>query len=81
MEEKKVDASCGTATGCGIKCGCYVCQSIKALVFLVVGGVLGYSIAHCGNRMCAVPPAPAMQTETTPAPTPVMPPRAPRKPK
>ena len=77
MEEKKVEGSC--ATGCGMKCGCCTCQAIKAVVMLVVGGVIGFFIARCGNRMCAMPPAPAMQTETTPAPTPAPAPRAPRK--
>lgn len=72
MEEKKEDGSCGKG-GCGIRCGCCACKAIKALVLLLVGGIVGYCVGHCrGPRMCAMPMAPAMQSES--APTPVMPP-------
>jgi|GEM_PF-2530202 len=79
MEEKKEEgAACGKG-GCGIHCGCCVCKAIKALVLLLIGGVIGFLLGRCcgGHRMCAMAPAaasaPAADASapaTTPAPAP-----------
>ncbi len=68
MEEKKTEGSCGK--GCGIHCSCCACKTVKGLVLLVIGGVIGYGIARCGSsRMCPISTATSVQSESAPMPT------------
>ena len=60
MEEKKLDATCAGGSskgGCGMHCGCCACKAIKGLVLVLIGGMIGYGIAHRRydrwmHRMC-----------------------------
>ncbi len=68
-DEKKEDGSCGKG-GCGLHCGCCACKAIKGLVLLLIGGVIGYGIGHCGHghrMMCPVTTA-ASAPESAPMP-------------
>jgi hypothetical protein len=80
-EEKKVEGTtdaCVSKGGCGMHCGCCACKAIKGLVLLLIGGFIGFGIAHCYlrhswmHRMCRTCPmetaAPA-QSESAPMPT------------
>jgi hypothetical protein len=44
----------GTEGGCGSGCKCCGGKAIKALVLLLVGGLVGYCLgSHCmGKKMC-----------------------------
>jgi hypothetical protein len=52
MAEMKEES--GKSCSCGGGCGCCGGKAIKALVLLLVGGILGYLVgAHCAGRsMC-----------------------------
>ena len=77
MEEKKEEGTCGSKGGCGIHCGCCACKTIKGLVLLLIGGVIGFGIAHCcrrhswRHRMCRTCPMETVapvQSESAPMP-------------
>lgn len=67
MEEKKEGA------GCGLKCGCCTCKTVRGAVLLILGGVIGFFIGRCGSmsRMCPMPAAgSAAQYQSAPAAAP-----------
>ena len=75
MEEKHDECK----SGCGLRCGC-CCKAIKALVLLLVGGILGFFIGRCRSGFCPLPsgtqpavsaPAPARLASTDQPPMPV----------
>ena len=55
MDEKKEDGTCAKGA-CGMKCGCCACKAVKAVVLLLIGGVIGFLIGRCcgHSRMCAM---------------------------
>jgi hypothetical protein len=70
MEEKKEEGTCGSKGGCGMRCGCCACKAIKGLLLLLIGGAIGFGIAHCchSRRMCRMEQAAAAQSESAPMP-------------
>lgn len=66
MDEKKEEGTSAKA-GCGIHCGCCACKSIKGLLLLLLGGVIGFGISHCyhGRRMMC-PTAYPTQSQSMP---------------
>jgi hypothetical protein len=70
MEEKKENGkeeTCGKG-GCGIHCGCCACKAIKAVVLLLIGGVVGFMLGHScrGGRMCVMSAPMQMQNAAKP---------------
>ncbi len=63
MEQKK-EGGC-----CGIRCGCCVCQGMKALVMLIIGGVIGFFAAKCCmmRKMCMLKGDQAQMESAAPA--------------
>ena len=62
QESKPEEKKC-----CGIHCSCCVCKAIKAVVLLLLGGVIGFFIGRCGSRMCPVSGGPAPMVNTAPS--------------
>jgi hypothetical protein len=59
-EESGKGCSCGSGGGCGCGSGCRCCggKAIKALVLLLVGGILGYLVGgHCAGYRSMCPMA------------------------
>lgn len=69
MQEKDAKGSC-----CGVSCGCCVCKTVKGLLLLLVGGVLGFCVGRgCKTNIC---PVPAAVSESAPASAPAKAPKA-----
>ena len=67
MEEKKEEGNGGKVC-CGIHCSCCTCKAIKGLVLLLIGGAIGFGIGRCGSRMCPMPTAASVQSDSAPMP-------------
>ena len=68
MEEKKADETCGKGS-CGMRCGCCTCKAIKGIVLLLIGGAIGFGLAHCRSlRMCPMSTTTTVKSESVQLP-------------
>ncbi len=64
MESNKEEGCCSSGSG---KCCCYG-KAVKALILLLIGGVIGYFFGHCGGMRRGCPMSGMMTPPAATAP-------------